>query len=74
MDTAQPLQSVQQAAQAAATAAQALRDANERRSSGFGEASKVVPCPKEVGTSGTTDDQSMWSVFAFSFTQWFFSG
>ena len=38
MDTAQLLQSVQQAAQAAA-AAQALRDANERRSTGFGEAS-----------------------------------
>ena len=72
MDTAQLLQSVQQAAQAAATAAQALKDANERRSTGFGEASKVVQCPKEFGTTSTTEDQSMWSDFAFSFKQWLF--
>ena len=72
MDTAQLLQSVQQAAQAAATAAQALKDANERRGTGFGEARKVVQCPKEFGTTSTTEDQSMWSDFAFSFKQWLF--
>ena len=71
MDTAQLLQSLQQAAQAAASA-QALKDANERSSTGFGEVSKVVQCPKEFGTTSTTEDQSMWSDFAFSFNQWFF--
>ena len=45
METAQLLQSVQQAAIAAAQAAQALRESNERRTTGFGEASKVVQCP-----------------------------
>ena len=71
MDTAQLLQSVQQAAQAAASA-QALKDANERCSTGFDEASKVVQCPKEFGTTSTTENQSMWSDFAFSFKQWLF--
>jgi len=71
MDTAQLLQSVQQAAQAAASA-QALKDANEGCSTGFGEASKVVQCPKEFGATSTTENQSMWSDFAFSFKQWLF--
>lgn len=71
MDTDQLLQSVQQAAQAAASA-QTLKDANERHSTGFGQASKVVQCPTEFGTTSTTEDQSMWSDSAFSFKQWFF--
>ena len=36
------LQAVQQNAQAAAAAAQALKEANERRTNGFGEANKDV--------------------------------
>ena len=69
---AQLLQSVQQAANAAAAAAQAMREANEKRVTGFGEASKVVQCPKEFGTSSSVEDQTQWFDFAFSFKQWFF--
>ena len=54
------LQAVQQSAQAAAAAAQALKEANERRSNGFGEASKVVQCPKEFGSLNSADDQTAW--------------
>ena len=72
METAQLLQSLQQAAIAAAQAAQALRESNERRTTGFGEASKVVQCPKEFGSSSTMEDQSLWSDFSFSFKQWLF--
>eukprot|EP00435_Cladocopium_sp_Y103_P061798 s1685_g23.t1 len=54
-------------------AAQALKEANERKSSGFGEASKVIQCPKEFGSSsGSVEDQSQWSDFSFSFKQWLF--
>ena len=72
MDTSQLLASVQQAAVAAAQAAQVLRESSERRGTGFGEASKVVQCPKEFGTSSTAEDQAAWSDFAFSFKQWLF--
>ena len=44
------LQAVQQSAQAATAAALALKEANERRSNSFGEASKIVQCPKELGS------------------------
>ena len=67
MDTAQLLQSVQQAAQAAASA-QALKDANERCSTGFGEASKVVQCPKEFGTTSTTEKPINVVGFRFQFS------
>ena len=66
------LQAVQQSAQAAAAAAQALKEANERRSNGFGEASKVVQCPKEFGSLNSADDQTAWSDFSFTFRQWLF--
>ena len=66
------LQSVQQAAQSAAQAAQALRESNERRASSFSEATKVVQCPKEFGSSTSAEDQSAWSDFAFCFKQWLF--
>ena len=72
MEPAQILQSVQQAALAAAQAAQAMREANEKRVTGFGEASKMVQCPKEFGTSSSVEDQAQWSDFAFSFKQWLF--
>ena len=72
MDPAQILQSVQQAALAAAQAAQAMREANEKRVTGFGEASKMVQCPKEFGTSSSVEDQAQWSDSAFSFKQWLF--
>ena len=66
------LQAVQQSAQAAAAAAQALKEANERRTNGFGEASKVVQCPKEFGSLNSADDQTAWSDFSFTFRQWLF--
>ena len=72
IETSQLFQSVQQAAIAAAQAAQALPESNERRATGFGEASKVSQCPKEFGSSSTIEDQSMWSDFAFSFKQGLF--
>ena len=45
---AQLLQSVQQAANAAAAAAQAMREANEKRVTGFGEASEGGAMSKGV--------------------------
>ena len=42
------LASVQQAAQAAADAAVALREASQNRSGGFAEANKTVQVPKEL--------------------------
>ena len=66
------LQAVQQSAQAAAAAAQALKEANERRTNGFGEANKVVQCPKEFGSLNSAEDQTAWSDFSFTFRQWLF--
>ena len=66
------LQAVQQSAQAAAAAAQALREANERRTNTFGEASKIIQCPKEFGNPNSTEDQTAWSDFSFTFRQWLF--
>ena len=66
------LQACQQAAQAASQAAQAMREANDRRGNSYGEASKVVQCPKEFGSSSSGDDQVAWSDFQFSFKQWLF--
>ena len=53
-------------------AAQALRESNERRASSFSEATKVVQCPKEFGSSTSAEDQSACSDFAFCFKQWLF--
>ena len=57
------LQAVQQSAQAATAAALALKEANERRTNNFGEASKIVQCPKEFGNQNSTEDQTAWSDF-----------
>ena len=57
-DAVTVLQACQQAAQAASQAAQALRDANERRGNSYGEASKVIQCPKEFGSINSNDDQT----------------
>ena len=64
------LASVQQAAQAAADAAVALREASQNRSGGFAEANKTVQVPKEFGTTTSSEDQNNWADFAFSFKQW----
>ena len=72
MDALTVLQAVQQAAQAAAQAALALKESNEKKSSGFGEVSKVIQCPKEFGSSSSIEDQAQWSDFAFSFKLWSF--
>ena len=61
MDPAALIQSVQQAALAASQAAQALREASEKRGGGYAEANKVVQCPKEFGHATTMEDQSHWS-------------
>ena len=66
------LQAVQQSAQAATAAALALKEANERRTNNFGEASKIVQCPKEFGNQNSTEDQTAWSDFSFTFRQWLF--
>ena len=66
------LQACQQAAQAASQAAIAVREASERRGNSYGEASKVVQCPKEFGSSNSSDDQMAWSDFQFAFKQWLF--
>ena len=58
--------------QAAAQAAQALREASEKRGGGFAEANKIVQCPKEFGGSTTLEDQTGWSDFSFSFKSWLF--
>ena len=63
------------AAEAASQAAIALKEANEQSrqsKSGFSEASKVVQCPKEFGCVTSSDDQALWSDFAFSFRHWLF--
>ena len=67
MDPTTLIQSVQQAALAASQAAQALREANEKRGSGYAEANKIIQCPKEFGHATTLEDQSQWSDFVFSF-------
>ena len=72
MDPTTLIQSVQQAALAASQAAQALREANEKRGSGYAEANKIIQCPKEFGHATTLEDQSQWSDFAFSFKSWLF--
>ena len=67
------LQSVTQAAKAAADAAQALRESNVQqlaKSTGFAEANKTVQCPKEFGSPVSAEDQNGWSDFAFAFKQW----
>ena len=64
------LASVQQAAQAAADAAVALREASQNRSGGFAEANKTVQVPKEFGSATSSEDQNNWADFAFSFRQW----
>ena len=67
------LQSVTQAAKAAADAAQALRESNIQqlaKSTGFAEANTTVQCPKEFGSSVSAEDQNGWSDFAFAFKQW----
>ena len=64
------VQSVQQAAQAASDAAQALREANAARGGGFSEANKTVQCPKEFGHAISTEDQAGRTDFAFAFRQW----
>ena len=64
------LASVQQAAQAAADAAVALREASQNRSGGFAEANKTVQVPKEFGSATSSEDQNNWADFAFSFKQW----
>ena len=64
------LASVQQAAQAAADAAVALREASQNRSGGFAEANKTVQVPKEFGSATSSEDQNKWADFAFSFRQW----
>ena len=72
-EAAQILNAVTQAAQAAADAAKALREANEQaraNRSGFSEASKVVRCPAAFGNANSTEDQSQWLDFAFAFKQW----
>ena len=61
------LASVQQAAQAAADAATALREASQNRSGGFAEANKTVQVPKEFGSVTSSEDQSNWADFAFFF-------
>ena len=66
------LQAVQQSAQAATAAALALKEANERRTNNFGEASKIVQCSKEFGNQNSTEDQTAWSDFSFTFRQWLF--
>jgi len=66
------LQAVQQNAPAAAADAQTLKEANERRTNGFGEANKVVQCPKEFGSLNSAEDQTAWSDFSFTFRQWLF--
>ena len=69
----QILNAVTQAAQAAAEAAKALREANEQAKanrSGFSEASKVVKCPAAFGNANSSEDQSQWLDFAFAFKQW----
>ena len=71
-DAATILQVCQQAAQAASQAAQALREANERRGNSYGEASKVIQCPKEFGNINSSDDHTAWSDFSFAFKQWLF--
>ena len=72
-EAAQILNAVTQAAQAAADAAKALREANEQaraNRSGFSEASKVVRCPAAFGNANSTEDQSQWLDFALAFKQW----
>ena len=64
------LASVQQAAQAAADAALALREASQNRSGGFAEANKTVQVPKEFGSATSSEDQNNWAGCAFSFRQW----
>ena len=71
----QILEAVTKAAEAASQAAIALKEANEQSrqtKTGFSEASKVVQCPKEFGCVNSSDDQVLWSDFAFSFKQWLF--
>ena len=64
------LASVQQAAQAAADAAVALREVSQNRSGGFAEANKTIQVPKEFGSVTSSEDQNTWADFAFSFKQW----
>ena len=65
------IQSVQQAAKAAADAAQALRDIGlQQRPGGFSEANKTVQCPKEFGAAISAEDQNSWADFSFAFRQW----
>ena len=65
------IQSVQQAAKAAADAAQALGDIGlQQRPGGFSEANKTVQCPKEFGAAISAEDQNSWADFSFAFRQW----
>ncbi len=53
------------AAESAAEAARALREAADRPKSSFAEASTVVKCPEFFGYV-TDEDQNNWRDFAFS--------
>lgn len=65
------IQSVQQAARAAADAAQALRNIGlQQRPGGFSEANKIVQCPKEFGATISAEDQNSRPDFSFAFRQW----
>ena len=64
--------SVCAASSAASQAAQALREASEKRGGGYAEANKIVECPKEFGHATAMEDQSQWSDFSFSFKSWLF--
>eukprot|EP00435_Cladocopium_sp_Y103_P040524 s580_g11.t1 len=64
------IQAVQQAANAAAEAAQALRAVGAPKSSGFAEANKTIPAPKEFGSAVSSEDAANWIDFSFSFRQW----
>ena len=58
------------AAESAAEAARALREAADRPKSSFSEASKVVKCPEFFGYVTADEDQNNWRDFAFSFKAW----
>ena len=58
------------AAESAAEAAKALREAADRPKGSFAEASKVVKCPEFFGYVTADEDQNNWLDVAFSFKAW----
>ena len=58
------------AAESAAEAARALREAADRPKSSFAEASKVVKCPEFFGYVTADEDQNNWRDFAFFIKAW----